>query len=101
MVWPFTKKKVLDLTGKNFAAKTTKISEQEYADLTQNPLGFLGNMAESVSSASSGDLKQEHFKVKIEDFEYKLDSLSRKISSLIDRIDLVEKKVDRNERRGM
>jgi len=109
MVWPFQKKKVLDLTSSKIkvpeSAKTRL--ENEYKNLTssgsqESALGFLGNLAGAAEpSVSNEDSSFKHLKVKIEDIEYKLDSLSKRLGSIIDRIDLTEKKIDRIERRGL
>jgi len=111
-MWPFKKKKVLDLT-KLKAKLETPTNNNDYKDFSypqsaqtdNSGLGFLGNLATSSASSSnpsslSGDLNIQHLKVKIEDIEYKLDNLTRKLSSILDRIDLLEKKMNKFERRG-
>lgn len=114
MVWPFKKKKVIDLTqGGVKIPASIKTRLEGYKDLTPSPdassesaFGFLGNLASASESSSNtnllpDDLSLRHLKVKIEDIEYKLDSLTRRLTGFIDRLDLAEKKIDRNERRGI
>ena len=127
MVWPFRKKKILDLTSSNnkIPESVRKRLELEYKDLTSKPakqevnatseessvgssaLGFLGNLAGASKSSESSigseteDIHIKHLKVKIEDIEYKFDSLSRQLGKIMDRLDLAEKKIDKIERRGL
>jgi len=107
-MWPFEKKKILDLTSSRIKVPNSVRArlESEYKDTSPvsdvSPLGFLGAMATSAdSSESSGDMNLKHLKVKIEDIEYKLDNLSKRLASFMDRVDLTEKKIDRIERRGV
>jgi len=127
MVWPFRKKKILDLTSSNnkIPESVRKRLELEYKDLTSKPakqevnatseessvgssaLGFLGSLAGASKSSESSigseieDIHIKHLKVKIEDIEYKFDSLSRQLGKIMDRLDLAEKKIDKIERRGL
>jgi len=101
MVWPFDKKKILDLT-KNVPKNTGISVDDEYKDLTSSQdsasaLGFLGNLA-TASSSDSGDLDLKHLKVKLEDMEYKFENMRKKLDATLDRLDLAEKKIDRNLR---
>jgi hypothetical protein len=107
-MWPFEKKKILDLTSSKIKVPESVRArlEKEYKDTSSTPdisgLGFLGAMASSADSQDSGDnINFKHLKVKIEDVEYKLDNLSKRLASFIDRIDLAEKKIDRIERKGV
>lgn len=108
MIWPFKKKKVIDLTSSKIPKSLAKrvgsqiSNQQDYKDLTSadsgSALGFLGDMASSSSSGNpSSDLEEKDFVRKLDDFEFKIDSLSRRISSVLDRLDLAEKKLSRLE----
>lgn len=111
-MWPFKKKKVIDLTARQIKVPriNAEIYEGDYKDLTssqtpESALGFLGNLAmsgsDSSSSSSISELSKsspQHLKVKIEDIEYKITSLRSRIDKIIERLELTEKKIDRLER---
>ncbi len=112
-MWPFKKKKVLDLTAKEVKVPKPSLSNGgEYKDLTspvsssansESALGFLGNLANSVqppetSTLPTDEMSLKHLKVRIEDIEYKIDSLRSRIDKILDRLDLAEKKIDRANR---
>jgi len=122
-MWPFTKKKVIDLTDKKISQPSSNTgwgNSGEYKDLSSNSqtasgdsasaLGFLGNIAGAGSSSVNsnanegwggevGNLHTKHLKVKIEDVEYKIESVRKKLDALLDRMDLAERRLDRVDRR--
>lgn len=118
MVWPFSRKKVIDLTkDAKVSMPVKKLHEQDYKDFTNadaekpsdvtNAFSFLSNIASS-SSAENSSAKEfreisksspQHLKVRIDDIEYKLDSLRTRIDKIIERLELAERKIDRNDRR--
>lgn len=111
-MWPFKKKRVIDLTEKELKVpKHLKSYSQEYKDLTSSSsvsslddasgLGFLSSMARSASEDSpfTDKLSLQNMKVKIEDVEYKINALRSRIDKILDRLDLAEKKIERWERR--
>jgi hypothetical protein len=108
-MWPFKKKKIIDLTEKKISRPSTDTNTEEYKDLTKensgSVLGFLGKLASSSTSptdtdiATTNEMPLKHLKVKIEDIEYKIQNLMKKIDSVIDRVDLAEKRLDRVDRR--
>lgn len=105
MVWPFSRRKIVDLTEKSFgvvrAQPKTKVSSGSdgYADLTSGTDLFsaIGNTS-SVSQSDNLEIKD--MKNKIEDVEYKLENLRKKINDLLDRFEVVEKKLRRNYGQG-
>lgn len=122
MVWPFKKKKFIDLTEKgsvvsndsNLTGSSASTGNSEYKDLSQgSALGFLGTMAGSAAGSSSTNsststpivsstsdpLSLRHLKVKFEDVEYKMDNLRARVDKILDRLDLAEKRLDRVDRR--
>jgi hypothetical protein len=101
MVWPFSKKKVIDWTGRQ-PAETTVSSNNEYKDITSNA-GTTGTdlfsaVASGAVNFSSQDnsLEAKGLKNKIEDVEYKVETLRKKLNDLLDRFEVVEKKTQRN-----
>lgn len=110
MVWPFSKKRVIDLTEQSMPIprKRTVVSESNgYADLTagQSPststssgsgvTDFFSAVSEAsnTSSSISGNLEAQGMKNKIEDVEYKIDALRKKLDDLLDRFEVVERRV--------
>ncbi len=106
-MWPFKKRKIVDLTRDFEKSKIpkevedrikNKLKKEDYVDVSstsgENALGFLGNMASS-SSASKTSLEFKDIKRKIDDFEFKLDSVNRRIDSILDRLDVAERKLNR------
>lgn len=105
-MWPFKKKKVIDLTSSKIPSLKTRKDVSGYKDLTsdanqESALGFLGNLATASSESISEiapELSLKHLKVKIEDIEYKINSLRSRLDKVLDRLDLAEKKIDRQGR---
>jgi DNA repair ATPase RecN len=98
MVWPFSKKKVIDWTGRQ-PAQSTNVESSEYKDMTSGQSAvstdLFSAMASSASSGSS-DLEAKGIKNKIEDVEYKLENLRKKLNDLLDRFEVVEKRLGRS-----
>jgi hypothetical protein len=102
MVWPFSKKKVIDWTGRQ-PAETTVSSNNEYKDITSSqslPAGtdLFSAVASGAANFSSQptELEAKGLKNKIEDVEYKVETLRKKLNDLLDRFEVVEKKTQRN-----
>jgi hypothetical protein len=109
MVWPFSRKKVIDFTEGEIKLPAKRIvTAGKYADLTQNPgqqtstssssgitdfFSAVSDSASSSSSFSSPDIEVKGVKNKIEDIEYKLDNLTKKLNDLLDRFEVVERRV--------
>jgi len=108
MVWPFKKKRVLDLTqGRTNAERVNSgITSDGYQDLTQKKEEPSGSFFGAISSSASESLDLPdrkdslNLKVKLEDAEYKLESIGRKVNNMLDRLDVLEKRMDRVDRRG-
>jgi len=107
MVWPFSRKKVIDFTQGEVKLPRRTIATSDYADLSNtghaqtssssSSVGdFFSAVSDSASSSTnfgSGSLEAQGMKNKIEDIEYKLDNLSKKLNDLLDRFEVVERRV--------
>jgi len=102
MVWPFSRKKVIDLTEKSSnvvkaAPKMQTSSSNGYADLTSGTDLFSAiNSGTNSNSSTSENLEVNGLKNKIDDIEYKVEALRKKLNDLLDRFEVVEKKFSRN-----
>lgn len=102
MVWPFSKKKVIDWTGRQPAQSANTESSAEYKDMTgrQAVAGtdLFSAVASGAANFSSQDnsLEAKGMKNKIEDVEYKLENLRKKLNDLLDRFEVVEKRLGRS-----
>jgi hypothetical protein len=102
MVWPFSKKKVIDWTGRQ-PVETTVSSNNEYKDMTNKQALSTGtDLFSAVASGAanfspqSTELEAKGLKNKIDDVEYKVETLRKKLNDLLDRFEVVEKKTSRN-----
>jgi len=106
MVWPFSRKKVIDFTQGEVKLPRRTIATSDYADLsntghaqTSSSSSSVGDFFSAVSDSSSqtssfsGGLDAQGMKNKIEDIEYKLDNLTKKLHDLLDRFEVVERRV--------
>jgi hypothetical protein len=101
MVWPFSRRKVIDWSNRQ-PAQSTNVESSEYKDMTSNA-GVAGTdlfsaVASGAANFSSQDnsLEAKGIKNKIEDVEYKLENLRKKLNDLLDRFEVVEKRLGRS-----
>ena len=102
MVWPFSKKKVIDWTGRQ-PVETTVSSNSEYKDMTNSQTAVAGtDLFSAVASGAanfspqSTELEAKGLKNKIEDVEYKVETLRKKLNDLLDRFEVIEKRLGRS-----
>ena len=101
MVWPFSKKKVIDWTGRQ-PAQSANVESSEYKDMTGSQAvagtDLFSAVASGAANFSSQDnsLEAKGIKNKIEDVEYKLENLRKKLNDLLDRFEVVEKRLGRS-----
>jgi hypothetical protein len=113
MVWPFSKRRVIDLTDARMIPvrqQSNVVSNGGYADLTNSNntqqstantsssagvTDFFSAVSDSASTSSfsSPELEAKGIKNKIEDVEYKLQNLTKKLNDLLDRFEVVERRV--------
>lgn len=121
MVWPFKKRKIIDLTDRearfvarqNLANQNTNTSE--YKDLTSGDLNntqtssdsgsgfgdFFSAVSSSTSTSSASstsrfddpNLQIQGLKNQFEDIEYKMENLRKKIDDLLNRFEVVERRL--------